>query len=216
MVTAKSPWDIKQEICVFLRNNDVLSISTRGVSTEQDTGTFIAANTHTLATNPTLVKNVRNVNVDTTDLTFGTDYTVNYATGVISFTSSQTGDYIIDYDQGTQDRIFPDYPQAYTKISAVPRVGFDIISGLTEELALGGGANITEYIIKVIIYDDDISNVDVVMNTLRKKVMEGKKTFYIFPFITPTAMGTLLPSGWGNGKIFQRDQNFLIRRVVES
>ena len=86
-----SIWKIKEELVVFLRNQDLISISDRGVSTEQDTGTFTADSTHTLATNPLFVKNVRNVNVASADLTFGTDYTVNYDTGVITFTPAVTG-----------------------------------------------------------------------------------------------------------------------------
>ncbi len=144
-MTNISIWDIKQEVVVFIRNQDIVSISDRGVTTSQDTGTFTAANSHTLATNPTLVKNVRNVDIGGSDLDFGVDYTVSYVTGVISFTTPQTGAYTIDYDQGSTDRIFPDFPQKYLKLNQFPRVAAEIIDAQTKELALGGGSTMTNF-----------------------------------------------------------------------
>lgn len=210
-----NPRDIKSEIEVFLRNSDIISVATRGVTTQQDTGTFSGANSHTLATTPTLAKNVRNVNVDSSDLTFGTDYTVNYATGVISFTSSQTGDYVIDYDTGTTDHIFSDFPQPHIKISDFPRIGFDIIDGTTDEIELGAGSNWSGYTVSIVAYDDDKNNVESLIATIREKIMDNKKNFYYFPFITPKAMGPLLISPFGANKIKQRNQDCNIRFVYE-
>ncbi len=51
---------IKQELVVFLRNQDVFSTTVRGVTTSQDTGTFSSNSTHTLTTNPTKTNNTAN------------------------------------------------------------------------------------------------------------------------------------------------------------
>jgi len=44
MATSVRLMDMKQELVVFLRNQDILTISERGVTTSQDTGTFAADN----------------------------------------------------------------------------------------------------------------------------------------------------------------------------
>lgn len=211
-----SIYDIKEELVVFLRNADIISISDRGVTTSQDTGTFSADSTHTLVTNPTLIKNIRNVEVASTDLVWGTDYTVNYDTGVITFVSPQTGAYVIDYDQGSSDRIFPDFPQAHLTLSQFPRVAVDIISGLTSEYVLGAGSNLTEYGLTIVAYDLDQSDVEEMVAAIRGAIQDNKKGFFNFPFITPTAMGPIMPTEFGEQKIFQRNQDFNIRFVYES
>ena len=92
--------NIKTELVNFLRNSDIFTITQRGVTTYSDTGTFTAASTHTLGNTPTTSKNVRSVVVGGTTLTYGSEYTVNFSTGVISFVAAQTGVYTISYDSG--------------------------------------------------------------------------------------------------------------------
>lgn len=211
-----SIWNIKEEITVFLRNTDIISISDRGVTTSQDTGTFASDSTHTLDTNPTLAKNVRNVNVSSSDLTFGTDYTVNYTTGVISFVSAQTGDYIIDYDQGSTDRIYPDYPQPYLKLNQFPRVAVDIISGTTDEIGIGADVNQTEYLISITCYDKNQENVETMIAAVRSNLIDNKKNFFYSPFITPLTTGPLIPSSFGENKVMQRNQDAAVRFIFEN
>ena len=208
--------DIKQELIVFLRNQDLISISDRGVTTSQDTGTFASASTHTLATNPTLVKNVRDITIATTALTFGTDYTVNYSTGVITFIAAQTGAYTINYDQGSTDRIYPDFPQAHLKIKDFPRIAVDILGASSNEYELGAGSTYSEYDMTIVGYDKDQSDVEQIIASIRSNMMSNKKTFYYSPFVTPTGMGALLISPFGENKIFQRNQDFKIRFIYDS
>ena len=211
-----SIWDIKTELLVFLRNADVISVSDRGVTTSQDTGTFSATATHTLAVNPTLAKNVRDITVAASPLAFGTDYTVNYTTGKITFIAAQTGVYTINYDQGSSDKIFPDFPQAHLKIKDVPRIAVDILNGVTTEIELGAESNLTEYTATVVAYDKDQSDVEEMVASLRSKLIDGKKGFYYSPFVTPTGMGALIISPFGENKIFQRNQDFAIKFVFEN
>jgi len=210
-----SIYDIKEELVVFLRNQDIISISDRGVTTSQDTGTFIADSNHTLVVNPTLIKNVRNITIGGSAIALGTDYTVNYTTGIISFTVAQTGAYVINYDQGGSDRIYPDFPQPYLKLNQFPRIAVDIISGNTSEFELGAGANWSEYAVSVVAYDKDQSDTEGLVASVRSKLMDNKKTFYYSTFITPTAMGPLIVSPFGQNRIFQRNQDFNIRFIYE-
>jgi len=208
--------DIKQELIVFLRNQDLISISDRGVTTSQDTGTFASASTHTLATNPTLVKNVRDITIATTALTFGTDYTVNYSTGVITFIAAQTGAYTINYDQGSTDRLFPDFPQPYLNISDFPRISVDIISGATSEFGIGATPTQSEYIITIVCYDAKQTNVENMIAAVRSDILDNKKNFFYIPFLTVTTMGPLLITPFGKNKILQRNQDIMARFIFES
>ena len=208
--------NIKQELVVFLRNQDIISVSNRGVTTSSDTGTFAAALTYTLATNPTLLKNVRSIVVAGTTLVYGTEYSINYATGAITFVAAQTGAYTISYDQGTSDRIFPDFPQPYLKLNQFPRVAVDIISGTTIETEIGAGTTQSSYLISIVAYDKDQDDVEDMIASIRSKVQDNKKNFYNFIFITPTAMGPLIVSPFGENKIFQRNQDCQVQFVFEN
>lgn len=212
-----SIYDIKEEIVVALRNADILTVGTRGVTTSQDTGSFSADSTHTLGTNPTLVKNVRNVNVDSTDLTLGTDYTVNYNTGVISFTSPQTGAYVIDYDQGSTDRIFPDFPQGQIKRSTFPRISVDYAgSGAGQETLYGTSSSWTDHTLEVRCYDLSQKNVDTMVSDVRTFIMDNKKVWYYPNYVILSRMSGMIVIDWGEQKIFERNQAIRIPLLHES
>jgi len=210
-----SIWNIKQEIVVFLRTQNLISTTVRGVTTSSDTGTFSSAATHTLATNPTLVKNVRSVIVGGVTLTFGTDYTVNYTSGVITFTVAQTGAYTISYDQGSSDKIFPDFPQPYLKLTDFPRIAVDIISGTTNEFGIGANVSQSEYLLTITCYDKDQDDVESMIDAVRTAILNNKKNFYYSPFVTVTSMGPLLVTPFGQNKIMQRNQDFVVKFIFE-
>jgi len=210
-----SIWNIKQELVIFLRNGDFISTTDRGVTTSSDTGTFTAAATHTLAINPTLVKNVRSIVVGGTTLDFGDDYTVAYATGVITFTVAQTGIYTISYDQGSTDRIFPDYPQPYLKLNNFPRLAVDIITGTTSEFGIGANVSQSEYIVSIVSYDKDQDDVEQTIASIRSSLLDNKKNFFYIPFLTVTNMGPLLVTPFGDNKIMQRNQDLMIKFIFE-
>jgi hypothetical protein len=207
--------DIKTELVVFLRNSDIISTSDRGVTTKTDTGTFTSESTYTLSTSPTLVKNVRSVTVASVPLSFGTDYTVNYTNGVISFTSAKTGAYSIVYDYGATDRIFPDFPQPYLTLNKFPRIAVDIISGTTNEFGIGSSPTQSEYIISIVAYDSDQEDVETMIASIRSTMLDNKKNFYYIPFLTITSMGPLLNTPFGQNKIFQRNQDMMARFIFE-
>lgn len=202
--------DIKQELVVWLRNSDIISVSDRGVTTSQDTGTFSADSTHTLGTNPTLAKNVRDVTRGSL-LVFGDDYTVDYTTGVISFTSPQTGSYTINYDQGSSDSIYPDFPQPHLKLDNFPRIAVDIISSSSNEMGVGASLTESSYVVTIVCYDIDQTDVETMIGAVKTKIMSDKKNLYYPRFITPTSVGPLLISEFGRNKIFQRNQDLEVR-----
>ena len=207
--------DIKKEIVNFIRTSDILSVAVRGVTTQSDTGTFSAAATHTLATSPTAVKNIRSLVSNGVTLLYGRDYQLNWATGVITFTSAQTGAYTIGYDTGTTDKIYPDFPQPHLKLNDFPRIAVDIISGDTTEAGIGGGQIISNYIVQINCYDKDQDDVEAMIASVRSAIDDGKKGFYYMPFVSPTNTGPILVSEFGDKKIVQRNQDFLVQFIYE-
>lgn len=207
---ATSLMDIKQELVVWLRNSDIISVGNRGVTTSQDTGTFSSDLTHTLGTNPTLVKNVRDVTRGTL-LVFGDDYTVNYTTGVITFTEAQTGSYTINYDQGSSDSIYPDFPQPHLKLDNFPRIAVDIITSSSNEMGVGASLTESQYGVTIVCYDEDQTDVETMISAVKTQIMTDKKNLFYPRFITPTTVGPLLVSEFGTNKIFQRNQDLDVR-----
>lgn len=207
--------DIQQELVVHLRNSDILSTSVRGVTTSQDTGTFSSDSSHTLATNPTLARNVRSVIVGGTTLNFGTDYTVNYNTGVISFTSNQTGAYTIDYDQGSTDKIFGDIPRDDLSINSYPRIAVTMIGATSEAFGIGGSSTITDYFISIIAYSISVSDNDTYLQSIRQAILDSAKDFYYIRFIKPSELGPIIESPNRSGEIVQRNQDFEINFEIE-
>jgi len=214
-MTKTSIFDIKKELLIFLRNSDIISTTNRGVTTSTDTGTFATAGTHTLATNPTLVKNVRSVTVAGSLLTNFNEYTVDYTTGVITFITDQTGTYSIVYDQAATDHVWPDYPQPYLKLKDFPRVGFDIVSGSSNEFGIGANTTQSEYLLSITCYDKDESDVEEMIATVRSKLLDNKKNFHFIPFLSVTTMGPLLITPFGQNKIMQRNQDLMIKFIFE-
>lgn len=210
--------DIKTEIVVFLRNQNVLSISTRGVTTvtELFSGTG-ALQDFTLA--QITLKNVRQVLVSTVPQTFGTDYTVNYTTGTVHFNTAPplaANNVSVQYDYGSTDRIFPDFPQPHLKLATFPRIAVDVMGGTTSEYALFADGTVSEYNLTVACYSKDQDEVESMIAAVRTAFMDNKKLFYYSPFITPTATGPIIISPFGADKIFERNQDLNIRFVYES
>jgi len=201
--------DIKFEQLNFLRNQDLISTTIRGVTTV--TQEFNGDNTTKQFTlTNTTVKNVRDVSIGGVSSTFGTDYTIDWANAQINFIvapASGTNNVDIQYDYGTTDRIYPDYPQSNVKISSFPRIAFDIIMGSSEEFELGAGSTRTNYTLSISVYDLDKDNTEDLIASIRQLYMQNKKTFYYVDFLKLTSLGPLIPSPFSTNKVFQRNQD---------
>lgn len=201
--------NIKTELLNFLRNADVLTITQRGVTTSTDTGTFDADETHTLGTNPTLVKNVRSVTRGTL-LVYGQDYTVNFVTGVISFTTAQTGSYTIIYDQGSTDSIYPDFPRDGLAISDYPRIAVDFSGIPTDAFGIGGTDLISSPRIVIVIYADSVEEIDGYTQTIKDDMKTNSKLFYYFRYTKLTFIGPIIESPERSAEILHRNMDYEI------
>jgi hypothetical protein len=199
--------NIKKEIINFLRNQDILTITQRGVLTYTDTGTFATASTYTLANSPTLLKNIRSIVIGST-LDYGTDYTFNFETGVITFTTPQSGAYTITYDSGSGDKIHPDFPRDDLSINSYPRIAMDIMSIDTDAFGIGGSQFISNINFTIVVYANNLDNIETYIQAIKTAIESNAKTFYYMGFTKPTLIGPCISSPDRSDEIMQRNIDF--------
>jgi len=199
--------DIKQELVVFIRNSDVISISDRGVATAtaEVIGTGDAGEVDFALAEAT-AKNVRGVTVDSVAQTFGTDYTVDYSTYTVTFTTAPGNTFAVKatYDYGSGDSIYPDFPRTDLSITSYPRIAVAFTSMATSEMGIGGAANINDILLSVYIYANGMYNVDGYIQTTREAFLNNKKAFYYLKFVTPITQSPLINEPARGNKIYTR------------
>lgn len=212
-----NPNNIKQELAVFLRNQDIFTIAVRGVTTTTHSETLAAAGSATIT--KTNVKNIRSITMDAVAIEFGTDYTVSYGTGttncVVTFTANQTGDLIITYDYGTE-KIWPDYPRDDLTISSYPRIAVDLSNVPSEPFGVGGATFISEINFSIVVFDDNSDDIDTYINSIRSAFISNAKSFYYLKFIKPGLMGPMISDPERNEEIMKRNHEFTSMFNVET
>lgn len=203
-ITPITQTELREELVVFLRNQDILSISERGVTTTTAEGTLSGTATITIARSN--VKNIRSITIDAVSKAFGTDYSVNYDSSgncVITFTSNQTGDYVVSYDYGS-DKIYPDYPRTDLKLASYPRIALHDIQLNTTP---GGFGDVFEsnvlFSVTIFTHDDgDYDLITLIQNT-RNAFLNNRSSFYNLKLITTVNQGPEIKSGDRNQVISQ-------------
>ena len=208
---------IREELCVFLRNANVISKAQRGVTTYTDTYTALGAQTIFTVTQPG-IKNVRSVKKNTIVLSYGGQYEVNYHEGDVQLSSSTiAGDIIaIEYDAGEGDKIYPDLPRTDIDLERYPRLGFEDISHNTTEQALNGDLLRTDVLISMVAYADKKDTVLEILSRARNAVIANRKSFFHFCYITPAGVGPMGQSAGRADKIVQKNQDFRIPFIYET
>lgn len=212
--------NISQELVTFIRNQDVLTISERGVTTSTDTGTFASDSTHLIAVSD--VKNIRSITVGGGGLALGTDYTYNTNfddSGTkkckITFTSAQTGSFSIPYDHGT-DKIWPDFPRDDLSISSYPRIAVDTQDSGTDTFGIGGNAYITDMAITIVVYAATTSQLDSLVTSIRTKMITNNQSFFYLNFIKPVGIGPAIIDPTSKKEIMSKNVDFLAQFLVET
>ena len=206
---------IKQEQLVFLRNNNVFSITERGVTTTTQEATLSSASTITI---DATVKNIRSITVGGTAKVVGTDYTVNYkhSTGcVITFIAAQTGASIVTYDYGG-DKIYPDFPRNDLTINSYPRIAVDVINVGMDALGIGGDSFISNVAITIVIFSNNSDDLDTYVNAIKELYVSNAKSFYYLKFIKPTMIGPTINSPDKKDVIMQKNIDILGMFAVDS
>ena len=195
---------------VIMKSSEEGSTDDRGVTTVTDEFNGDTIETDFILTNSG-VKNVRNITVDAATLIYGKDYNLSENdTGIttVAFTvapATGTNNIDIQYDHGSTDKIFDDFPQDFLTIKTFPRIGFDIIISPTKEIALSGAAFQSNKIVQVNVYSADTGEVEDFIDTIRQIILNNGDSLHYWNFITPDNIGPTLPSDVKGGKIFQRN-----------
>lgn len=209
---------LKTEIVLLLRNSDVFSTAQRGVTTTTtDEIPISEATEYTL--NVANVKNIRELKIGASELTYGKDYTINLdhidttRKCKITFNSAQTGDLVIKYDAGT-DKIWTDLPRDDLTIDSYPRIAVEEISKSTEPLSLGGTDFISSRMITIIVYTEHQDDLETTLNTIEELIKTNAKSLYYANYIHPSGRGPLIKHPIRNQTILQKNIDCLARWEV--
>jgi hypothetical protein len=204
-----------RELVYFLRNSDIFTTTQRSVTTDTDSGTFSGDDDHLI--DVPNVKNIRSITVDAATLTYGTDYDYDIDfddSGTIkckiTFTSSQTGDYEISYDYGS-DKIFPDFPKPNLTIASFPRIGCGYIDTATEPGGFGN-VDLSTLDFTIVVYELKTEDLYDYIYSIRSAIKDAYKSFYYAgKYVHVIGTGPVLkaPEELGKNKVFQ--QNIDIR-----
>lgn len=206
---------IKQEQIVFLRNQDIFTITQRGVTTASATGTLSGTKVITIST--AAIKNIRSITVAAVSKYLGTDYTVAYnvANTVITFGSNQTGDYAVSHDYGT-DKIYPDFPRDDLSIGKYPRIALDILNVSTDAFGIGGSQFISNVAFTIVVYADKSDALDGYVQAIKDLYISNAKSFYYLKFIKPTLIGPTINSSDKKDEIMQKNIDLLGQFEVDN
>ncbi len=202
---------IRSELTVFLRNQDIISVAKRGVTTFTENLVATAGQTKFNLITPG-VKNVRSVTVNSVLISFGTDYTVDYRSDFITLLVASTLSDTVDivYDSGVGDKIYPDLPRLDLDQASYPRVGFDDISVSSTEQALNAELIESAILVSLIIYANQKDTVQEILKLARDAIIANKKSFFTISLITPSGSGPMGLSAGRGDKIVQKNQDFSI------
>ena len=220
--------NIREEIVILLRNSDIFSVAVRGATTRTDNFTATASQTAFQLTQ-TPVRNVRSVSVQSVSKKLFTDYTVNYATGVLTLNTGATlSDAVaIQYDYGATsgEKIYPDYPRGDLTLTSFPRIGMEITSARTETFGLSGVNHISDILITIFAFvpvnkDSNVSgglggtmDLSDLISTIRNTIRTNAKLFSQFQYIYPTSVSPLMRGT--NDKIIHQSADFIAKFLVE-
>lgn len=213
--------DVEDELVVTLRNGNVLSASERGIV--NSSGGQAANGTDTtffLGVTGSALRNIRGIWVSGTgNLKFGTDYTVNYYTGSIIFTSAPpsgtSGIWRADYDYGPNEKIYGDYPRLDLGLSSYPRVSCCFSRYSSAPLGIGATHLVSEGIVDVGAFTQTTSGLDDILSKARAVfAVSGTKLHYI-SYIHPANTSMVGVEPGRHQKIVQREQSFSIVKKVE-
>ena len=207
---------IKQEQVVFLRNQNIFTITQRGVTTTTQEATISAATEITIA--KTTVKNIRSITVGGTAKALGTDYTADYndSTGcVITFGSAQTGASVVTYDYGT-DKIYPDFPRDDLTINSYPRIAIDILNAPIDAFGIGGDTFISDVTYTIVVYAKKSGDLDTYIQAIKDAYVSNAKNFYYLSFVKPILIGPTINSTDKQDEIMQKNIDILGMFNVET
>lgn len=210
--------NFQEELIIFFRNKDILTTTERGVTTVTDTLSATNSTTTTFTLSNTIgVRNIRFVTRAGATQTMYRDLSPSYTVGTIIFTAApSSGTAIVaQYDKGSSDKVYGDLPREDIDRLNYPRLMVKMLSGKTDEFALGAGSNITDYMITCQMWSTTIDRLNTGANDIRNQVINNKKGFYHCPFVTILSMGGMMEDYTRGDKIYTRPIDLTARFVAE-
>jgi len=202
---------IRDEIAVFLKNQDLLSVSTRGVTTvtNESLGTLDADTFSYIAKSN--IRNIRNVIVGGTTLTFGVDFTVDYyyldttRKCRIDYTVAQTGVATVSYDWGATEKIYPNFPRTDMTLASYPRIGLEVIDIDSEPYGFNN-VNNSNIDISFTVMDDSKDNITDIVTSIRTAIVNNQSGLYYLKLVKPRRTGPVVPvkDGKAKDKLFSK------------
>lgn len=196
----------------FFRNSDIMTISQREVTTVTETFNGDNSTTDFVVSNTNL-KNVRSVTVDSNPQTKYTDYDIDWNNNTISFTSAPatgTDNISIEYDYGSTDHIFMDFPREDISLSSYPRVGFDFISNVTTQESTGSDLHQTRSLLSVTVFGTTKKEIETILFNLRTVVFNNKIDITPeIPLLITQGLGPLIEEEDRGNKIMSRTMDFI-------
>ena len=227
-MTTLNIMDLRNELCHFLRYNDIFSTTIRGITryTSSYNVGIGGESTHTF-TGKIPVRDFTLLTVNSAAKYYLRDYTMNWDTGVLTWNSALVqGDAVaFTLDWGSTEKIYPDMPRDDLTFSSYPRVGIELTGISTVPIGLGGANHLSDIIVTILVWvpvnkDTNIaggfggmSDLENTMTLIRSAIRTNAKNFYSFPWIYPK--GTAPITRGMNGKIMQHSQDFLVRFRLE-
>lgn len=195
--------EISWEIVNFIRNQDIFTTSTRGVTTTTETFSGDASETHFTVSNTPLA-NIRSVQVNSVLQTYGKDYKLNTSNQII-FTSapaSGSDNISVQYDYGDDQKILPEWDQSLVTVSKYPLIGVHLTSGRSVDASSDGNVNISDFLVSFYVYAKKKDGLNNYARDLRKAILNNKKNFYNLRYVTPISYGPIVPQD--NNKVYLR------------
>lgn len=215
--------NVRDEICQFLRRNDVLTTTVRGITrTASSYAVGVGGETtHTFTGNiPT--RDFRTLTVDGATMLFLRDYTMNWNTGALTWNTPLTNGQAVVYsiDWGTGDKIYPDLPRDDINLQSFPRVGIELTSITTNPIGLGGMTHLSDMLITIHVWapvnkSADTANygglqdLEETHRLIREAFRTGAKTFTSFTYITPSGVNPLFKGK--NDKLLGQSADYRVK-----
>lgn len=187
--------DSLKELVNFLRTN---------ITDSQSRITFVSqyfsgddSETEFTPTNSSSWKCLDYVKVGGVTQNYGTDYTINWNTGKITFiTAPITGSNNIEmrYGYGSSGAmVYADMPRTDVIETSYPRIGVGLTIN-TEQQAIGGNAFQNTLRFTILIVDENSNNLSNLVKEVRENIMNNSKTFYNFRYIYPANVNNIVIS----------------------
>lgn len=206
---------IKEELLNRIRNADIMSITTRGVTTQTDNFTGTGSQTEFVLTNSG-IKNIRSVKIATVLQDPLVDYVytltdIDSENQKINFIVAPGNTVAIEiiYDtSSTGDKIYDDFPKVEISNDKYPRIGFDIVSDSTSLQGFDRQLYQTELLLTFSAYGLGKNQTEDILSNLRQELHDIRKDLVRLEYIEPRGRSRMIPLEGTNDKVFKRSVDF--------